>query len=85
MLGYGSIARSLTKLLQKGEFHWTEQPTLAFNRLKHAMLSTPILALPDFKLPFAVETDACDDGIGVVLMQQGHPIAYLSKTLGVRN
>jgi ribonuclease HI len=40
------------------------------------------LALPNFEEPFVLETDACDTGIGVVLMQKGHPIAYLSKALG---
>jgi len=47
-----------------------------------AMTRTPVLGLPDFTRPFTLETDACNDGIGVVLMQQGKPIAYLSKALG---
>lgn len=44
-----------------------------------------MLALPDFTQPFTSETDACAMGIGVVLSQQGHPVAYYSKALGVRN
>lgn len=40
-----------------------------------------MLALPDFSLVFTVETDACDVGIGVVIMQKGQPIEYLSKGL----
>jgi hypothetical protein len=55
----------------------------AFEHLKRAMTETPILALPDFTLPFVIETNACDTGLGAVLMQQGHPIAYMSKALGV--
>ena len=46
------------------------------------MLEAPVLALPNFKLPFTVETDACKRGVGAVLMQAGHPVAYLSKALG---
>ena len=46
------------------------------------MVTTPVLALPNFKEPFEVETDAADVGIGAVLMQHGQPIAYLSKAFG---
>jgi hypothetical protein len=49
------------------------------------MTTTPVLALPDFTLSFVVETDACDVGLGTVLMQQGRPLAYLSKALGSKN
>lgn len=49
------------------------------------MVSTPVLALLDFGLPFTVETDACATGVGAVLSQNGHPIAYLSKALGINN
>jgi hypothetical protein len=49
------------------------------------MSVTPVLALPDFALPFVIETDVCDDGLGAVLMQQGRPLAYLSKALGLKN
>lgn len=47
-----------------------------------AMTRTPVLAMPNFQLQFTVETDACQDGIGAVLMQQGQPVAFLSKALG---
>jgi hypothetical protein len=44
-----------------------------------------VLALPNFAKKFMIETDASGTGIGAVLMQDGHPIAYLSKALCPRN
>lgn len=82
---YGIIAKPLTNLLKKKNFSWNDQAYTAFSQLKQAMVNTPVLALPDFTLPFQVETDACATGVGAVLMQQGHPIAYLSKALGPQN
>jgi hypothetical protein len=49
------------------------------------MTRTLVLALPNFKEPLTVETDACQDGIRAVLMQKGQPIAYLSKALGEKH
>ena len=45
------------------------------------MNNYPMLALPDFMQPFVLECDALGEGIGVVLMQGGHPIAYESWKL----
>ena len=50
-----------------------------------AITRTPVLALPNFQETFTVETDACQDGIGAVLMENSPPIAYLSKALGERH
>ncbi|GJX72497.1 reverse transcriptase [Tanacetum coccineum] len=49
------------------------------------MLQAPVLALPDFQKTFVVETYALGKGIGDVLQQDGHPIAYLSKTLSPKH
>lgn len=75
----------MTNLLKKKSFCWNEDAETTFITLKKAMVNTPVLALPNFTLPFVVETDACATGIGAVLMQQGHPVAYLSKALGPQN
>jgi hypothetical protein len=75
---YGLIATPLTNLLKNGNFGWTPKAEAAFEELKRAMVTTPVLALPDFSNIFIVEIDASDYGIGVILSQQGRPIAYLS-------
>jgi hypothetical protein len=80
------ISQPLTALLKKGTlFIWTSVHDKAFQTLKQALMSTPILALPNFDKPFMIETDASDSGVGAVLMQDGHPLAYLSKALGPKS
>ena len=57
----------------------------AFEKLQQAMSESPMLALPNFNEEFVIETDASGIGIGAVLQQNGHPIAYLSKTLAPKH
>jgi len=82
---YGQITKPLTDILRPKHFLWTPSAQAAFDNLKIAMTTTPVLALPDFQETFTVETDACQDGIGAVLMQKGQPIAFLSKALGEKH
>ncbi|XP_026410454.1 uncharacterized protein LOC113305651 [Papaver somniferum] len=79
---YGNICKPLTNMLKRDSFSWNDAATLAFSTIKQAMTSAPVLALPEFCQPFTLETDACSRGIGVLLMQNSKPIAFLSKPLG---
>lgn len=79
------MARPLTKLLQKDRFQWNSEATAAFTKLKEAMGSTKVLALPDFIQTFVIETDASSKGIGAVLMQGGRPLTFLSKALAPKH
>lgn len=83
---YGVISRPLTQLLKKGvQFQWTPQAQEAFQLLKKTLVQAPVLRIPDFSKQFIIETDASDLGMGAVLMQEGHPVSFLSKTFSTRN
>jgi hypothetical protein len=83
---YGTISKPLTDLLKKNTVYvWTPQLQSSFDTLKEALVTAPVLILPDFTKEFCIETDASGKGIGAVLMQQGHPVAYLSKPLSGKN
>lgn len=83
---FGILSRPLNDLLKKNSpFVWTETTEAAFQALKKALIEAPVLALPDFSKRFIVETDASATGIGAVLRQNDHPVAYLSKSLAPCN
>lgn len=80
---FGIISKPLTNLLKKNiTFCWTQEHDTTFQCLKTTLSQAPVLALPDFSKQFILETDACAAGIGAVLMQAGHPLAFVSKALG---
>jgi len=74
----------LTNLLKKEAFKWTPEAETTFVQLQKVMTSAPVLALPNFQLPFILETDAFGTGIGAVLHQNDHPIEFFSKKLAPR-
>ncbi|XP_055621960.1 uncharacterized protein LOC129765578 [Toxorhynchites rutilus septentrionalis] len=84
---YSEITTPITNLLKKDKkkISWTEEAETAFNKLKSALISAPILGNPDFSKPFTIESDASDNAIGAALVQelegQTRIISYFSKKL----
>lgn len=81
-----NIAEPLYGLLKKGTtWQWTDTHQRAYESLKMALTSAPLMRLPNFDLPFILHTDANNTGLGAVLSQiidnVEHPIYYASKTL----
>lgn len=76
--GYGIHTKLLTQLLKKDNFKWSLEANVVFEKLKKMMTEAPVLAMTDFTQPFVLETDACANGIGAILMQKGQPIVYFS-------
>lgn len=86
---FSTIAGPLNKLTSSKKnappFFWSEEADAAFNKLKECLVSAPVLACPDYSLPFEVHTDASDYGVGGMLTQTidgvERPVAYMSKSL----
>jgi hypothetical protein len=79
--GFSQICAPLIDLTKKGAFKWSLEAWSTFEKMKKVMSSCPVLALPYFTQPFTIECDASGEGIGVVLMQNKHPIVYESQKL----
>ena len=83
---FSHIAAPLTELTKQSQaWKWGPEEVKAFNDLKAAMTSTPVLLIPRMDLPFTVTTDASGYAIGAVLSQdQGNglqPVAYMSHKM----
>ncbi|KAK3083081.1 hypothetical protein FSP39_013432 [Pinctada imbricata] len=84
--GFATIAKPLHKLTSSDTMYvWTKECQEAFNSLKFKLTNSPILAYPDFREPFILDTDASEFGIGAVLSQkinrEEKVIAYASRVL----
>jgi hypothetical protein len=80
--GFSKIAHPITSLQKKGiKFEWTTKCEENFQHLKELLTSAPILKIADPNEDFVVCTDACKEGLGGVLTQNGHVICYESRKL----
>ena len=84
--GFATIANPLHALLKKGvTFIWSEECQKSFEQLRNALLSSTVLAYPNFKERFTLYTDASNTGIGAVLSQNVNgvekTIAFASRSL----
>jgi hypothetical protein len=80
--GFSKIAKPMTSLLEKGrEFKCDKKCQDNFDQLKKRLMSPQVLVMPDLQKGFDIYCDACGQGLGCVLMQEGHVIAYASRQL----
>lgn len=82
---FSSVIAPLTSLLStERQFKWSPECQHAFQSAKALLTSAPVLAAPDFSLPFKLEVDASAMGAGAVLLQESsrgfdHPVCFFSK------
>jgi hypothetical protein len=74
--------KPLTSLLEKDKkFEWSEACQDSFDELRKRLTTAPVLAMPDIHKSFDIYCDASKQGLGCVLIQEGHVIAYASRQL----
>jgi hypothetical protein len=80
--GFSKISKPITELLEKSKtIEWTPRHEANFQKLKKRLTATPVLTMPDVEGPFSIYCDAPGQGLGCVLMQDGHVVAYASRQL----
>ena len=82
---YRTIAAPLTTLLRKAAFVWSPEATEAFETLKTALSTAPVLQLPNFDNTFVVDCDASGTGFGAVLHQGQGALAFFSRPFAARH
>jgi hypothetical protein len=78
---FSSIAAPLHAVTRvKQVFQWGGKQQKAFDTLKEKISAAPVLALPDLRQPFEIQTNASNYAMGAVLLQHGKPICFHSET-----
>jgi hypothetical protein len=82
IVGFSNISHPITSLQKKGtKYEWTLKRENNFNLLKELLTSAHVLKIADPNEVFVVCTNACKEGLGGVLMQNGNVIGYESKNI----
>jgi hypothetical protein len=82
VVGFSKISHPITSLQKKGtKFEWTPKCEENFNLLKELLTCAHVLQIVDKNESCVVCTDACKEGLGGVLMQNGHAIGYESRKI----
>jgi hypothetical protein len=77
--GLSKITKHMTELLEKDKkFKWTPTCEASFQDLKKLLTTAPVLVMPDMEKSFSIYCDVSGQGLGCVLMQDGHVLAYAS-------
>jgi hypothetical protein len=80
--GFSKISKPMMELREKGkQFNWRSACESSFQELKKRLTTAPVLVLPNMEKPFSIYCDVSGQGLGCVLMQDGHVVAYASRQL----
>jgi hypothetical protein len=80
--GFSKVSKSMTELLVKGKtFEWTSRREAGVQELKIRLTTALVLTMHDVEKSFSIYCDASGQGLGCVLMQDGHVVAYASRQL----
>jgi hypothetical protein len=80
--GFLKISKLMTELLEKDKkFEWTPTCEAIFQELKKRLTTALILVMSDMEKSFSIYCDASGQGLGCVLIQDGHVVAYASRQL----
>jgi hypothetical protein len=80
--GFSKISKPMTELLEKDKkFEWMPACEASFQELKKRLTTTLILVMPDMEKSFSIYCDVFGQGLGCVLMEDGHVVAYALRQL----